>query len=208
MAKPVCVIAGVGPGNGAAFARKFAAEGYAVALLARNEDYLSSLAAGIDDARGYPCDVSQPNSITATLNRVSDEMGAVDTLIYNAGSGVLGNIDAVGEAEFEDAWRVNTLGCLVSSKTVLPAMRAAGSGNIIVIGATAPTSLHSPWQKPRNSVSPNRWRAWWAPKGSMSATSSSTVLSTHRGRARWNPLPSNQTTTSCKPTISPMPCIT
>ena len=137
MAKPVCVIAGVGPGNGAAFARKFAAEGYAVALLARNEDYLSSLAAGIDDARGYPCDVSQPNSITATLNRVSDEMGAVDTLIYNAGSGVLGNIDAVGEAEFEDAWRVNTLGCLVSSKTVLPAMRAAGSGNIIVIGATA-----------------------------------------------------------------------
>jgi len=33
--KPVCAVVGVGPGNGAAFARRFAAEGYAVALLAR-----------------------------------------------------------------------------------------------------------------------------------------------------------------------------
>ena len=137
MTKPVCVITGVGPGNGAAFARKFAAQGYAVALLARNEDYLNSLAAQIDDARGYPCDVSQPDSITSTFNQIVAEMGAVDTLIYNAGSGVFGSIDAVGEAEFEDAWRINTLGCLVSSKLVIPAMRAAGSGNIIVIGATA-----------------------------------------------------------------------
>ena len=35
--RPVCAIAGVGPGNGEAFARRFAAEGYAVALLARND---------------------------------------------------------------------------------------------------------------------------------------------------------------------------
>ena len=34
--KPVCVVVGVGPGNGSAFARRFAAEGYAVALLARS----------------------------------------------------------------------------------------------------------------------------------------------------------------------------
>ena len=34
--KPVCAVVGVGPGNGAAFARRFAAEGYAVALLARS----------------------------------------------------------------------------------------------------------------------------------------------------------------------------
>lgn len=40
MSKPVCVVVGVGPGDGAAFARKFASEGYDVALLARNRDHL------------------------------------------------------------------------------------------------------------------------------------------------------------------------
>ena len=34
-AKPVCAVVGIGPGNGAALARRFAREGYAVALLAR-----------------------------------------------------------------------------------------------------------------------------------------------------------------------------
>ncbi len=39
MSKPVCVVIGVGPGNGAALARRFAAEGYAVALLARSTGF-------------------------------------------------------------------------------------------------------------------------------------------------------------------------
>src|SRR6202171_1788592 len=42
--KPVCVVAGVGPGNGAAFARRFASEGYAVALLARTTEFTGKLA--------------------------------------------------------------------------------------------------------------------------------------------------------------------
>lgn len=43
MSKPVCVIVGVGLGNGESFSRKFAAEGYRVAMLARNIDYLQQL---------------------------------------------------------------------------------------------------------------------------------------------------------------------
>ena len=45
MSQPVAVIVGVGPGNGASLARKFAAEGHAVALLSRSTDYSSKLAA-------------------------------------------------------------------------------------------------------------------------------------------------------------------
>lgn len=40
--RPVCAIAGAGPGNGEAFARRFAAEGYSVALLARNKERLKT----------------------------------------------------------------------------------------------------------------------------------------------------------------------
>jgi short-subunit dehydrogenase len=43
MTKPVCVITGVGPGNGAAFARKFSTLGYQIALCSRNETYLNDL---------------------------------------------------------------------------------------------------------------------------------------------------------------------
>ena len=43
MGKPVCVVVGVGPGNGAALARRFHAEGFAVALLARSTELSSAL---------------------------------------------------------------------------------------------------------------------------------------------------------------------
>ena len=43
MTQPVCVVTGVGPGNGTAFARRFAAEGYRVAMLARSEPLLREL---------------------------------------------------------------------------------------------------------------------------------------------------------------------
>ncbi len=54
--KPVCVVAGVGPGNGAAFARRFASGGYAVALLARTTELTGKLASSLPDACAYPCD--------------------------------------------------------------------------------------------------------------------------------------------------------
>ena len=43
MSQPVCAVVGVGPGNGAAFARRFADEGYAVALLSRSTDFSERL---------------------------------------------------------------------------------------------------------------------------------------------------------------------
>jgi NADP-dependent 3-hydroxy acid dehydrogenase YdfG len=57
----LCGVAGVGPGNGAAFARRFAAEGYAVALLARTTGLTSKLANGLPRvARAYACHVGDP----------------------------------------------------------------------------------------------------------------------------------------------------
>ncbi len=52
--KPVAAIVGVGPGNGAAFARRFATEGYAVALLARTMAFSNDLATKLADAHAFP----------------------------------------------------------------------------------------------------------------------------------------------------------
>ncbi len=137
MTKPVCVIVGVGPGNGAAFARKFAANGFQVALLSRNMEYLNTLAKQIRDAKAYRCDVTDTNQIKAVFSTIKTEMGTVEILIYNAGSGIFVNIDDTTIEDFESSWRTNTLGLLVATQQVLPDMRHNGKGTIIVTGATA-----------------------------------------------------------------------
>jgi NAD(P)-dependent dehydrogenase (short-subunit alcohol dehydrogenase family) len=137
MSKPVCVITGVGPGNGTALANKFANEGYAVALLARNESHIKPLASQLTDAKAYRCDVTQEEAVKTVFRQIRDELGPVSVLIYNAGSGYFKNIDETTPAMFETDWRVNALGCLLTTQQVLPHLRQLGGGNIVVIGATA-----------------------------------------------------------------------
>ena len=68
--KPVAVVAGAGPGNGAALARRFAIGGYAVALLARNGAKIAGLAEQIDGAVAYACDVSDPASVDTVFDTI------------------------------------------------------------------------------------------------------------------------------------------
>ena len=136
MEKPVCVIIGIGPKNGRAFAQRFAREGYAVALLSRSTDYSSGLAAELG-GRAYACDVTDSNAIKDAFARVRDDLGEVDVLLYNAGSGKFGTFDDVPDDEFEKGWQINVRGFLQSTREVVGSMREKGSGAIIVTGATA-----------------------------------------------------------------------
>ncbi len=136
MARPVAAIVGIGPGNGAALARRFA-EDYRVALLSRSTDLSDKLAAEMGDARSYACDVADAASVDRAFTAVASDLGPVDALIYNAGSGVFADVESITAAEFEAAWRVNAAGLLAASHKVIPAMKAKGHGAIVVIGATA-----------------------------------------------------------------------
>ena len=135
--KPVCAVVGVGPGNGAAFARRFAAEGYAVALLARSTELTSGLANELSVARAYACDVGDLTAVERTFALIESDLGSVDVLVYNAGKGVWGSAEEVTFEDFEAAWRTNTFGAFAAVRCVIPAMKRRGAGNIIFIGATA-----------------------------------------------------------------------
>lgn len=137
MSRPVCAIVGAGPGNGAAFAKRFADDGYAIALLARSTDFSNELAAKLEDARAYACDATDPASITNVFARIEQELGTVDVLIYNAGGGSWMTVEEITADEFERGWRVNALGGLVASQQVIPAMKKKGAGSILFVGATA-----------------------------------------------------------------------
>ena len=164
---PVCVVVGVGPGNGAAFARRFAREGYRVALLARSRGPLEELARTLEGARAYPCDVADAASIATTFDAIEAELGAPEVVIYNAGSGTWGPFDEIDPADFELAWRVNAFGLLHVARRVTPAMKKAGRGAIVVIGATASrrgmprTSSFAPAKAAQKSLCESMARSLW-----------------------------------------------
>ena len=137
MSLPVCAVVGVGPGNGAAFARRFSEAGHRVALCSRSLDRLEKLSAEIPNSKPYAYDASRPEAAGDVFARIREELGPVTTLVYNAGSAVFGDIDALSFEDFRNAWEINTGGLFQATKSVLPDMRAASGGNIVVIGATA-----------------------------------------------------------------------
>ena len=132
-----CVVAGVGPGNGASFARRFSAAGYCVAMLSRNEKYLTELSSEVANSYPIPCDIRDPEMVCEAFKRVHDSLGAVDVLIYNAGAGEWASVEETQIEGFESSWKTNTLGLLVAAQQVIPGMKERSQGAIVVIGATA-----------------------------------------------------------------------
>ncbi len=137
MSQHVCAVIGVGPGNGAAFARRFSDGGHRVALCARSLAVLEKLSAEIPNSKPYAYDASRPETPEDVFARIREDLGPVTTLVYNAGSAVFGDIDALSFEDFRSAWEINTGGLFQATKSVLPDMRGSGGGNIVVIGATA-----------------------------------------------------------------------
>ena len=133
----VCVITGVGPGNGASFSRRFTADGYTVVMLARNGVYLEALAGEIPGSVPMECDVREPEAIKNVFARIHEEVGTVNTLIYNAGAGEWASIMDTSLEGMHSSWATNTLGLVACAQEVIPSMTEKGEGNIMVIGATA-----------------------------------------------------------------------
>ena len=134
---PVCVVVGTGPGNGAAFARRFHADGYAVALLARSREYSNQLASSLSNARAFACDVTDAAAVERTFEEIRSSLGEPVVVIYNASNYAFGTLEQISPAAFDEAYRVNVLGAFLVAKQVVPGMKRAGGGSFVFIGATA-----------------------------------------------------------------------
>lgn len=84
----VALVTGVGPGLGAALARRFAREGFLVGLVARHPDFIDQLAGKISAAGGKAigvvADVSRPKEVKSAVARVRAELGKINVLLHNA----------------------------------------------------------------------------------------------------------------------------
>ncbi|MFZ3375993.1 MAG: SDR family NAD(P)-dependent oxidoreductase [Chthoniobacterales bacterium] len=133
----VAVITGVGPGLGAALARRFAREGFSLALIARSRLFIDQLAEELPSALPVIADVSRPADIISAIKEVRKELGVIGVLIHSASSaGGNGVIDTTPE-QFEQSWRVTALGAFICARETAPDMIEAGTGAMLFTGATS-----------------------------------------------------------------------
>jgi len=108
MSEKICVVAGVGPGTGAALSRRFAAGGYRVAMLARDAERLAALEREIAGSRGYAVDVTEAARVKEVVERIGSDLGTPSVLAL-----------------------------MLLGRAIVPRMLAAGRGAIIVTGNTS-----------------------------------------------------------------------
>lgn len=131
------VIVGVGPGLGAALARRFARGGMDIALMARKAPSTKEIEALGRRAVAIEVDAGDAASVAAGFARAKKELGPADVLVYNAGAFQMGAVADITPEDFDRCLRINCTGGFLAARQVIPDMVARGSGTILFTGATA-----------------------------------------------------------------------
>ena len=136
----VALITGAGSGIGAAAARLFAAEGAAVGVLDRDGEAAGRVAGGLDGGKGLAlaADVTDREGVGDAVERLAATFGGVDVLYNNAGVVAgFGPIADLGVADLNLCLAVNVGGTVLCTQAVLPHLRAAGDGSVVIQSSVA-----------------------------------------------------------------------
>lgn len=131
------LITGGSRGLGLELAREFSREGARIAFCGRDEETLrraeQQLTDQAADAKGYVCDITNPQSVAEMVARVERELGPVHALVNNAGIIEVGPAQVMTEEDYREAMDTHFWGPLHATLAVLPSMRYRGSGRIVNI---------------------------------------------------------------------------
>jgi 3-oxoacyl-[acyl-carrier protein] reductase len=137
----VALVTGAGKGIGRAIALALAAEGVNVGLIARTESDLRSVAEEVQafnvTAAFATADISDMASVDVAVKKIVHELGVIDILINNAGTGKFAKFLELEPAEWEHQVKVNLVGVYYTTRAVLPGMIERKSGDIVNISSTA-----------------------------------------------------------------------
>ena len=143
MTTKACLIIGAGDDTGAAIARAFAAEGYAVCLSRRprHADKLEALATSIRDAgrraHAFPCDARDEEAVRALVSQIEDTVGPIEVAIFNIGANVRFSITETTSRVFQKVWEMACFAGFLMGREVAKPMLKRGRGTILFTGATA-----------------------------------------------------------------------
>jgi NAD(P)-dependent dehydrogenase (short-subunit alcohol dehydrogenase family) len=136
-----CIVVGVGPGLGAAVARRFASAGHPVALAARTENKLGIYVEGIEaaggTARAYGCDALFEDDVDALFEQAAADLGPIGAVVFNASGRVRKPIAETSKEEFVRSWEQCCLGGFLVGRAAAKVMQPRGEGSILFTGVTA-----------------------------------------------------------------------
>jgi NADP-dependent 3-hydroxy acid dehydrogenase YdfG len=125
------LVTGASSGIGAATARALAAEGAAVALVARRKDRLVELAESIASSGGQAlvieADVTSREAVDQAIESAVDEFGPLDTVVANAGVMLLGPVIGAPVEEWDRMVSPNISGLLYTARAALPHLLSAAA---------------------------------------------------------------------------------
>lgn len=136
---PLIVIVGMGPGNAISIARRFAQEGFAIAMMARSaaklQGYQTSLQQEGVTAYAFVADAGDKAAMVAAFAEMQSRLGSPEVLVYNA---AVPRMENVLETSFETLvsdFQTNVAGALIAVQAVLPGMQTAQQkGTILFTG--------------------------------------------------------------------------
>lgn len=131
------LVTGAASGMGRMAAQRLAAAGYRVAAVDLNAAGLTETAQRSPNMSTYTCDVSDPAAVGAVVEKVRAELGPIEHLVHAAALCRVGSALTHDVAEMRRVMEVNYLGTINLCQAVIPAMKAAGSGTVVLFASVA-----------------------------------------------------------------------
>ena len=153
----VVLITGASRGFGAAAARECAARGSLVAATMRDPDRDGgAVREGFEERiETLALDVTDAASIAAAVEAVRERFGRIDVLVNNAGYGLYGPLEDLGEDECRRQLDTNLLGPWRLQQAVLPVMREQGWGKVVNVSSLSgqvPRALRGMYAASKHAV--------------------------------------------------------
>jgi NADP-dependent 3-hydroxy acid dehydrogenase YdfG len=137
--RPLALITGASRGIGEATARALA-DTHDLLLGGRDEDALSSLAAGLPSARPWPVELTDAAALAAATAGVD----RLDVLVHSAGISRLGALEDVTAADWRESFEVNVVAVAELTRLLLPALRAA-EGHVVLVNSGSGLKANPKW---------------------------------------------------------------
>lgn len=131
------VVCGYGPGSSQAVARKFGAEGFQVALVARNASKLEEAARSLESAgvkaKAFACDLSDGSAIAPLAARVRESFGAITVVHWNPFASIAGDLTRADVSEMKTLFDLGVNNLITLVQLALPDLRASKDSPAILV---------------------------------------------------------------------------
>jgi NAD(P)-dependent dehydrogenase (short-subunit alcohol dehydrogenase family) len=139
--KKVALVVGAGDSLGGAIARRFAREGYALAITRRNPEKLADLVRLIEGEGGevhpFGSDARREEAVAELVETVERDIGPIEVAVHNIGANVQFPITETTTRVYYKVWELACKSAFLIGREVAKRMVTRGRGTILFTGATA-----------------------------------------------------------------------